>query len=193
MKIIKSFFSFSLLVSASLFANAQAAAHLKHHHPLPLSLCSIKAGVTKDSAVVALFGEGLFDKDAGHGGARYYTDETKKIIFRSVIGTDNVIEEVGVCSAKLPFDFIINKTISIPVSKKLNPASIMMGNIKIGDPKEKVVLQFGKPNKDETLNGITSLTYEDTHDEWKEIAIGYTATFEFKENRLERIKLYNGE
>jgi hypothetical protein len=177
---------------ASLFVNAQAAAHLKHHHPLPLTLCLVTVGSSNDSMVVKLYGEGLFDSKDGPGGARYFTDESRKIILKTVIGADKVIKEVALCSSKLPFDFVKDKMQSIPVAKKLNAQSIMMGNIHIGDTKEKIVLQFGTPNKTETMKEVRLLTYEDTHDEWKEV-ISYKAMFEFKENRLERITFYNGD
>jgi hypothetical protein len=189
---IKSIFLFCVISSSVLFAHGQAAAHLKHHHPLPLTLCNIKAGSTNDSVVVKLFGEGLLDTGVGHAGARYFIDESGKIIFKSVIGTEGIIQEVALASPKLPFDFVKDKIKSIPAAKKLNLQSIMMGNIHIGDAKEKIVQLFGDPNKTETVNGIRILTYEDTTDEWKEVH-AYKATFEFKENRLERISFYNGE
>jgi hypothetical protein len=192
MNYFKSFFLFCFFSSSVFFANAQAAAHLKHHHPLPLTLCNIKAGSSNDAMVTSLYGEGLFNKEEGHGGARYYTDEGKKIIFKSVIGPDNVIEEVAVCSYKLPFDYVKDKLQSIPAAKKLNAQAIMMGNIHIGDKREKIVLQFGDPNKIENVSEVRSLSYEDTKDAWKEV-ISYKALFEFKEDRLERISIRNGE
>jgi hypothetical protein len=192
MNLFKSTFLFCIFNASVLFASAQAAAHLKHHHPLPLSLCNVKAGSSNDAFVTGLYGEGLFDSKDGHGGARYFTDEEKKIILKTVIGPDKVIEEVAVCSYKLPFDNVKDKLQSIPAAKKLNVQAIMMGNIHIGDKREKIVLQFGDPNKTEKTNNINTLRYEDTHDEWKEV-LNYNTTFEFKEDRLERITIYNGE
>jgi hypothetical protein len=192
MNTLKSALLFCLFNCAVLFASAQAAAHLKHHHPLPLSLCTIKAGSSVDSSVVKLFGEGVFEKNERHGGARYFTDESKKIILKTVIGTDHVIEEVALCSYKLPFDFINDKLQSIPVTKNLNVQSIMIGNIHIGDKREKIVQQFGDPNKTELVNGIRKLRYEDTRGEWKSVLM-YNAAFEFKDDRLERISIYNGD
>jgi hypothetical protein len=192
MNILKPVFLSSVFSLAVLFADGQAAAHLKHHHPLPLSLCNVKAGSSNDSMVTKLYGEGLFDKNDGHGGARYYTDEAKKIVFKSVIGVDGVIEEVAVCSYKLPFDFVKDKLQSIPAAKKLNAQAIMMGNIHVGDKKEKIVLQFGDPNKTEKTETLHKLTYEDSSDEWKEV-LNYNASFEFKDDRLERIIIRNGE
>jgi hypothetical protein len=190
MNILKSIFLLSSFNFAILFVNAQAVAHLKHHHPLPLALCIVKAGTTTDSMVMKLYGEGLLNTKEGKAGVRYFTDETKKIILRTAAGTDNVIEEVALCSYKLPFDFVKDKLESIPVSKKLNAQSIMMGNIHTGDKKEKIVQQFGDPNKTESVNGIRLLSYEDTNDEWKEVK-NYHAVFEFKDDRLERITISN--
>jgi hypothetical protein len=192
MNVGKSILLFCFFSLTTSFVHAQAAAHLKHHHPLPLTLCNVTAGSSNDSMVVRLYGEGLYDSGEGTGGARYFIDESKKIILKTVIGKDKVIEEVSLCSSKLTFDFVKNKMESVPAAKKLNEQSIMTGNIHMGDMREKIVQQFGTPNKTETVKEIRILTYEDTQDEWKEIVF-YKATFEFKENRLERIAFYTGD
>jgi hypothetical protein len=190
MKIFKSIFLSCLFSFSIVLVNAQAVAHLKHHHPLPLMLCMVKAGTTTDSMVVKMYGEGMLNPKEGNAGARYFRDETKKIILRTVAGADNVIEEVALSSYKLPFGAVKDKLESIPVSKKLNAQSIMMGNIHTGDKKEKIMLQFGDPNKTESMNEVRVMTYEDTQDEWKEVK-NYRAAFEFKDDRLERITISN--
>ena len=169
-----------------------SSAHLKHRHPLPLECSKIKAGYSNDSFVKELYGEGLFDPNTGHGGARYFVDGDRSAILKTVIGVDNIIEEVAITLFPFPFDFVKDKLATVPIAKKLNNNPQMIKGIKLGDSPEKIVEAFGLPNQLRDEGGIRTFVYEDDYNQWEEVLF-YTTTFSFKDDKLQRISIYNGE
>lgn len=142
--------------------------------------------------MLALYGKGLFDEEDGHLGARYFVDASRKVILKTVIGTDATIEEVGLSLYDYPFDFAQEKPDSIPVAVNLKIDPLMIRGIKFSDSTEKVIKTFGLPNQDVTERGIRRLMYEDDYEQWADVLF-YSAAFEFKENKLQRIIIYNGD
>ena len=61
--------------------------HKNHKHPFPLQFDSTKVGC-KDSEILKKFGEGIFDPNDGHLGARYFRDSNKKTFLKITIGVD---------------------------------------------------------------------------------------------------------
>ena len=68
----------------------------------------------------------------------------------------------------------------------------MIGNIQVGDSAEKIIRLYGTPNHDDELKGIRAMMYEDSYEQWNEVLF-YSAVFEFIENKLVCISIYNGE
>ena len=169
-----------------------STAHLKHRHPLPLECSKIKAGNSKDADVKDLYGDGLFDKNDGHGGARYFTDSDRRVILKTVIGVDAVIEEVELTLFPFPFEAVKDKLATVPIAKKLNDNPQLIKGVKFGDSAEIIVAAFGVPNKISNEGGIRTFVYQDDYNNWEEVLF-YTATFEFNNDKLQRISIYNGE
>lgn len=175
-------------------AKQQYVAHSKHLHPLPLECAGVKIGYGShtDSAVVALYGKGLFNDEDGHGGARFFTDPSKKVIIKTVIGTDDFIEEVAFTLVDFPFDFVRDKVDSIPVAKNLNTDNFLIKNIKFGNSPDIIKSAFGTPNQDNTEEKLRFLIYEDDYELWAEV-LYYSAIFVFSNNQLIRISIYDGD
>ena len=173
-------------------AKVDSIAHTKHHHPIPLECSKVKAGYTNDKVVMALYGQGLFDPNDGHGGARYFVDSAKRVILKTVLGTDNIIEEVALTEYNYPFDFVKNQLKSLPAANALIPAGQLIKGVKLGSSPEAVIKAYGKPNVDKKTGINRVLIYEDDNDLWSEVLF-YNAVFEFKNNKLQRISIYNGD
>jgi len=191
------FCSFSLCAQQSTayydsLATIDSIAHLKHHHPLPLECSGIKAGSSNDALVMKKFGIGLYYSGDGHGGVRYYTDSLRTVILKSVIGVDRMIEEVALTLFEYPFSYTQDKVSSIPLSDNLKGNAGLVGGIKFGDSVERVIKVYGHPNMDEKKDSIRTLVYEDDYERWPEVLF-YSARFEFENNMLRRITIYNGE
>ncbi len=191
---------FALITPIHLFAQDSTAtdvfdkAHLLHHHPLPLVCAKIKVGTTKDQEVQSLYGTGVANPSEGHGGARYFIDKQKKCQLRVVIGVDHIIEEVSLTTAAYPFDAtsIVKEFPMNAMSSLLSTSAIVGDSIHLGDSPAKILKKFGKPNSDEPDENTETITYEDTNDQWEDI-LHYSAVFTFRNNKLVRVNLYNGE
>ncbi len=169
-------------------------AHTLHLHPLPLNCAGVNLGkdYSLDSTVVAIYGEGLFDGNAGHGGARFFVDPAKKVILMSVIGTDRVIEECGITAINFPFAFVADKMDSIPVAEHLQADSLLIKDIQLGDGADKIIRNFGTPNRDSLKENVRTLIYTDDYMFWEEVLF-YSAEFVLISDELVRVNIYNGD
>lgn len=173
-------------------ATIDSIAHVKHHHPLPLECSGIRVDSSDDAFVQKRFGTGLYYSGDGHGGVRYYTDSSRTVIFKSVIGVDTRIEEVALTLFVYPFNYTQDKLSSISVSNNLSGNPGLIGGIKFGDSVEKVIKVYGQPNLVEKKDSVRTIVYEDDYERWPEVLF-YSARFEFENNKLRRITIYNGD
>jgi hypothetical protein len=65
-------------------------------------------------------------------------------------------------------------------------------SIHLGDSPAKIRKKFGQPNTDEPDENTETMTYEDSHAQWKDVSF-YNAELFFRNNRLVRITLRNGK
>jgi hypothetical protein len=175
-------------------AKRDSIAHTKHQHPLPLSCAGVNVGgnTTTDSMLMVLHGKGLFDDDDGHAGARFYKDPTGTIILKAVLGVDRFMEECAISLVNFPFEFVEGKLDSVPISKNLSAKTSLIKNISLGDSPAKVIRKYGAPNMDQQIEDARVLTYTDYLDLWDEVLF-YEADFVFKDSKLVRISIYNGD
>jgi hypothetical protein len=168
--------------------------HKRHKHPLPLSIDSIFVGTSLDTFVVHNYGKGIYDSDDGHGGARYFIDPHTRIILKTVIGVDKRIEVAAVTDITYPFDFVksIKSFPADAISPKLSYSMKTEKKIKLGISEELLRKLIGTPNKIENTKDDKILLYEDSFEEWDQVLF-YEATFVFRNNKLLRIDIYNGE
>ncbi|MBL0066155.1 MAG: hypothetical protein IPP38_14350 [Bacteroidetes bacterium] len=99
-------------------------------------------------------------------------------------GSSNIFE--------YPFSYTQDKVSSIPLSDNLKDNAGLVGGIKFGDSVERVIKIYGHPNMDEKKDSVRTLVYEDDYERWPEVLF-YSAKFEFENNKLRRITIYNGE
>lgn len=165
--------------------------HKLHKHPLPLKIFGIDVGSANDERVIKKFGEGTFEYEDGHCGARYYSVPSKKIQIYVSLGVDRIIEYVAVTSWDYPFEYIEGKQIKrIRLPKKINNS--LIGGISLNDSPEKVIARYGIPNKDYYEGELRIVLYQDNSDVWDEVTT-YEAFFTFRNNKLIRMSIYNGE
>jgi len=195
---MKKYFLFLVLLPIFCFGqNSQRDSiiikHKLHKHPLPLKIIGLSLLTSEDPEVQKLLGTGYYNPDEGHGGARYFWDITKNVQIKSVISVDRRIDQIIVTKPDYPFEFLKNaKNLeSAKVSGKSLDYSVI-GKITFGDNRMKIVNQFGKPNSDTFKDGFRILRYIDDNDVWNEV-LYYEAKFTFKNDKLIRIDLYNGE
>jgi hypothetical protein len=165
--------------------------HKLHRHPLPLKIFGIDVGNTNDAKIIKQFGEGLYDRDDGHCGARYYSIPSKKLQIYATLGVDRIVDYVAVTYSDYPFEYTKDKDLkSISLPKKVNTK--LIGGIGLNDTPEKLIAKYGKPNKDFIENGLRMILYQDNADVWDEV-MTYEALFTFRDNKLIRMSIYNGE
>ncbi len=165
--------------------------HALHKHPFPLGIYGVEAGNASERTAVNSLGQGTFDREGGHGGSRFYSIPSEKVQFCFYIGVDHVIEGVSVTSVEYPFEELNSKT---PVEIEL-PQTIqkkITGDIWLNDNSQKVIDRFGVPNREELTGDLLILEYNDDERTWEEV-FTYEAEFTFKNDRLIRITIYNGE
>jgi hypothetical protein len=168
--------------------------HKMHKHPFPLWIGNIKIGKTNDSVVVRRFGNGIFDPDDGHGGARYFIDKKKQVLLKTVIGVDGIIEAAALSTKEYPFDFAesISSFPTKAISQNFSILTKTESNIGFGMTIGSVKKILGIPNRIEHNADLTTLYYEDSNDQWTQV-IFYQATFTFRKDKLIRIEIYDGE
>lgn len=165
--------------------------HKLHKHPLPLKIYGIDVGSSFDVDIIKKFGKGLYDRDDGHCGARYYSIPAKKLQIYATLGVDRVIDYVAVTYSDYPFEYTKDKKLkSINLPKKIDTK--LIGGIGLDDTPEKIIAKYGKPNIDYFENGLRMILYQDNTDVWDEV-MTYEALFTFRENKLIRMSIYNGE
>ncbi len=166
--------------------------HKLHKHPLPLKIFGFRPGYATDRQMAKNLGSGLYDKEGGHIGSRFYDYPGRGIQVYYSIGVDNIVDYISVTSAAYPFGYFegnkANNRDRIPGWANLK----LTGGISLGSSPEKLKACYGVPNYDYKEDSVRIIIYMDGTEEWKEVA-HYEATFSYIGDKLVRMSIYNGE
>jgi hypothetical protein len=177
-----------------LCVGAQAAEHTRTGHQYPLYCAGIVVGMSTDEDVRRMYGDGLYVRDEGHGGGRYFVDPRHQVTLHVEIGVDRVIDSVSYSrGVHLPSGR--RRPGAIPtkvVSTRLTPGEHLWLGIRLGETAPYVIRQFGKPAKDGRSRSIRVIRYAADYDNMA-FVLDYEAEFRFRNNRLVSMSLYNGE
>jgi hypothetical protein len=116
----------------------------------PPNFAGITLGVTTDSEVQRLLGKGVFHKDEGDTGGRYFVDPKRTATLHVVNYTDAVVGEVTVQEG-----VVVKPTkVNAAISKWFNPQQ-RFGNwhvLHLGSTKDEVKKNLGEPVKGSTVD-----------------------------------------
>lgn len=113
----------------------------------PLSFAGITIGVNTDSHVRRLLGQGVFRKDEGHTGGRYFVDVNGGATLHIVEGVDRVIDELTVAEG-ISHEIKASER-AMARSNWFDPHE-PLGNwhaLRLGSTKQEVLLNLGEPQK----------------------------------------------
>jgi|SRR5215472_7327005 len=113
----------------------------------PLNFAGITIGVNTDSHVQRLLGKGVFRKDEGHTGGRYFVDVNGKATLHMVEGVDRVVDELTVAQG-ISHEIKASER-STATSKWFDPHE-PFGNwhaLRLGSTKDEVLSNLGEPQK----------------------------------------------
>ena len=113
----------------------------------PLNFAGLTVGVNTDSQVQRLLGKGVFRKDEGHTGGRYFTDVNAKATLHIVEGVDRVVDELTVTEG-ISMKIKASER-STAASKWFDPHE-SFGNwhaLHLGSTKDDVLSNLGEPQK----------------------------------------------
>lgn len=110
-----------------------------------MNLAGVVVGVTNQSQSRRLLGDGLFKKDEGTTGGRYFVDVNHRATLHLVYGTDSVVKKLVLSSGVDP---VIRQTeLHAAVTILLNPEE-SFGNwhaLRLGSSKKAVLENLGQP------------------------------------------------
>jgi hypothetical protein len=110
-------------------------------------------GITTDAEVQRLLGSGVFRKDEGDTGGRYFTDPRGAATLHVVSFTDSVVGEVTITAGLAP-EIKTDERIAA-VSKWFNPREGFgnWGALNLGSTKEEVLKNLGEPKIQQKNSG----------------------------------------
>jgi hypothetical protein len=190
--LLASIILFMLCPSATLIPQAQKKT--LPARPLVQQIAGIRIGPHRstDGDVVKLLGQGYYTRHEGHGGGRYYTDLNRQITFHIEIGVDRLIDTVELTKGfDIPYKMAPNETRFL--AKALAALPAIDKNLRLGMQAEAIILKLGKPNEDAKEGNKRTLVYTIDFEKDPRVGLFYEATFKFINNRLVKIKLYDGE
>ena len=79
----------ALVLLSSAGANAAPRVRAPEY---PLYCAGIVVGMSTDRDVQRMYGPGLYVRDEGHGGGRYFVDRHRRVTLHVEIGVDKVID-----------------------------------------------------------------------------------------------------
>jgi hypothetical protein len=160
----------------------------------PLYCAGIVVGMSTDRDVRRMYGTGLYVRDEGHGGGRYFVDSGRRVTLHVELGPDDTIDEVSYGRGlQLPARYLKSRRVpSRAISPQLTTNEHLYLGIRLGEKATDVLGEFGKPRSD-TRHGLTRVVRYEADYEQMPYVLDYEAEFRFENNRLVAVKLYNGE
>ena len=146
---------------------------------------AVVPGITRDRHMRRLYGEGLFSREGGHAGSRYFVSKDSSYTVRIEIGVDEVIESVTILAkVKLPKGVVPSKATS-----PFLPNIPEVYKIRLGFTKAHVHELLGNPSHASTADTwIYQTDYKPT-----DCYPDAEATFEFADGQVVRMSVSNSE
>lgn len=161
--------------------------------PYPLYCAGIAVGMSNERDVRRLYGPGLLAPDEGHLGGRYYVDASHRVTLHVETGVDRVIERVEYSAGlRLPKGAAGGKAIRQAEARWLHADEMVGPGHRLGATRASVVDDLGQPAADHRIAGEEVLRYETGIDE-NPYTLVYEGEFHFRNGKLDRVSLYNGE
>lgn len=158
--------------------------------PLVQEICGVRPGKMNDSDIIKLYGEGASFWDPDHGRARYYTNQKHTYTLHVSIGLDKKVEDVEILKGlDIPQPYSLKKAVitNLPSTPTLNQ------KIELGMKQSDVETLLGKPTHEDKDDDILLLNYSTTHKEDKRVNYNYDAYYTFRNNKLIRFAIHDGE
>jgi hypothetical protein len=155
--------------------------------PIVQQIGGIRAASSHDPDVVEKYGEGFFVQNEGHGGGRYYIHPSHTYTFHIEIGVDKLIEDVEIFEGVHLPQAASTKS---ALSKKL-PHNISIDHgIRLGMTSAELIAILGQPHERQIKGDSLTLEYHTSEDD--RVFLAYDAYYEFKNDRLIRIRIHDG-
>ncbi len=177
----------TLILSFNFIALAEDSKSISAALPLVQQIGNIRPATSHDPDVVERYGEGLFVRDEGHGGGRYYINQSYSYTFHIEIGVDKLIEDVEIFEGvHLPQSASTKRALS----KKLPDTISIDHGIKLGMKSAELIAILGQEHERKMTGDSLTLEYHTSEDE--RVFLAYDAYYEFKNDRLIRIRIHDG-
>ena len=163
----------------------------------PLYVAGIVVGMSTETDVRRMFGDGLFRKDEGHSGGRYYVDPKRTVTLHVEFGVDRVIEYVSYARGiRLPPPH--RRGAQVPaqaITARLTSNEHLSGGVRLGDPEGQTlrVFDLGSPTSRFRRGSEHTVRFDTDYEKGSQYVLFYQARFHFSGGRLTAIELYNGE
>jgi hypothetical protein len=146
------------------------------------NIAGIIVGKDHEQKVIQKFGRGTLVQD-GYAICYYNTYENQSIIFE--IGPDKLIEGI-ILSAEKRLD-------CMKINKKDKTSFMTRKGIRLGDPPNKIIEIYGEPEKKEIVEGILIFQYHTDSKKDPQVRLFYDAYLHFKDDRLIKLSIHDGE
>ena len=174
-------------------ARAAAPKRSRKLRAYPLYCAGIAVGMSNERDVRRLYGPGFFAPDEGHLGGRYYVDPSHRVTLHVETGVDRIIEHVEFGSeVRLPKGAADANAIRLAEARWLHTDETIGTGHRLGETRTAIVADLGQPAADHRTATEETLRYETGIDQ-NPYTLVYEAEFRFRNGKLDRVSLYNGE
>ncbi len=159
-------------------------------YPLVQEICGVRPGKMNDSDIIKLYGNGASFWDPDHGRARYYTNQRHSYTLHISIGLDKKVEDVEIIDGlDIPKPYSLKKA----VITNLPSTPTVDQKIQWGMKQADVVTLLGKPTHEDKGNNTKVIIFNTTNKEDKRVNYNYDAYYTFKNDKLTRVSIHDGE
>lgn len=169
------------LFSFFIFFSSCFAENKKTHRFVDKTVAGFVVGENHIEKVKRLFGNGTLIQE-GYALCYFLAVEKQFIIFE--LGPDKLIEGIIISNENEAECKIISNNKSLLITGK---------GIKLGDSQEKIIHIYGDPQKRESKDGILIFEYHTDNSKDTQVRLFYDVFLYFKENRLVRLAIHDGE
>jgi hypothetical protein len=163
----------------------------------PVKLDSISVLDSRRDDVTRIYGNGYFRENEGFdAGVTFFTDPKREIVLRIEYGTDWGLWQFSFSRGeKEDMPDSIRSIKQLPrsaISTRLNPKLTLEGGIGLGTTPRDLLRKYGKPTIDTVQQDCRLISYKADYRMTKKVLF-YEAWFRFRDNKLIRFKIYNGD
>jgi len=146
----------------------------------------VLVGEDRIEKIIQLYGQGFSQKHF-HGETLCYYDSQKQIYF-SLSFHDGLVQSVTLSKTQ------DQETAEECKGKRIKGEYLITGKgIQLGDSQDKVIHVYGKPEKRKTKDGFLIFEYHTDYEKHPEVSLFYDAYLYFKDDKLVKIVIHDGE